>query len=140
MTSAHFHSKGTTPNFKDMLTRNTTPAKPREVRFCYIWFVCDLTFQGWCFKSGPKSNTHCVSYIVHELTADHILTSWKMAASSVLTVNYRGEALFVNVFVPNKESCLRQIGKFIFMCEKNCEYLLSVFFKRKKCQKIFVLP
>ena len=58
-----------------------------------------------------------------------------MAASSVLTVNYRGEALFVNVFVPNKESCLRQNGKFIFMCEKNCEYLLSVFFKRKKCQK-----
>ena len=80
------------------------------------------------------------SYIVHELTADHILTSLKMAPSLVLTVNYRGEVLFVNVFVPNKESCLRQNGKFIFVCEKNCEYLLSVFFQKKKCQKIFVLP
>ena len=60
------------------------------------------------------------SYIVHELTADHILTSWKMTASSVLTVNYRGEALFINVFVPNKELCLRQNGKFIIMCGKNC--------------------
>ena len=56
-----------------------------------------------------------------------------MAASSVLTVNYRGEALFVNVFVPNRESCLRQNEKVIFICvKKNCEYLLSVFFKRKK--------
>ena len=44
-----------------------------------------------------------------------ILTSWKIAASSVLTVNYRGEALFVNVFAPNKESCLRQNGKFVFV-------------------------
>ena len=58
-----------------------------------------------------------------------------MAASSVLTVNYRSEALFVNVFVSNKESCLRQNENFIFMCEKNCEYLISVFLKRKKCQK-----
>ena len=89
-------------------TRNTTPAKPRESRFGYIWFVCDLKFQGWCSKSGSKSNTHCASYIVHQLTADHILTSWKMAASSVLKVNYRGEALFVNVFVPHKKTCLWQ--------------------------------
>ena len=96
-------------------TRNTTPAKPREGRFGYIWFVCDLKFQGWCSKSGPKSNTHSASYIVDELTADHILTSWKMAASLVLTVNYRGEALFVKVFVPNKESFLRQNGKLIFV-------------------------
>ena len=58
-----------------------------------------------------------------------------MAASSVLTVNYRGEGLFVNVFVPNKESCLRQNGKLIFMCEKNCEYLLPVFFNRKNVKK-----
>ena len=64
-----------------------TPAKPREGRFGYTWFVCDLKFEGWCSKSGPKSNTHYASYIVAELTADHILTSWKMAASSVLTVN-----------------------------------------------------
>ena len=91
---------------KKFKTRNTTPAKPREGRFGYIWFVCDLKFEGWCSKPGPKSNTHYVSYIVHELTADHILSSWKMAASSALTVNYRGEALFVNVFVPHKESCL----------------------------------
>ena len=28
------------------LTRNTTPAKPREGRFGSIWFVCDLKFQG----------------------------------------------------------------------------------------------
>ena len=97
------------------------PAKPREGRFGYMWFVCNLKFHGWCSKLGPKSKTHCASYIVHERTADHILTSWKMAASSVLTVNYRGDALFVNVFVPNKESCLRQNGKFTFMCEKNCE-------------------
>ena len=74
-----------------IITRNTTPAKPREGRFGYIWFVCNLKFQGWCSKSGPKSNIHFASYIVHELTADHILTSWKMAASSVLTVNYRGK-------------------------------------------------
>ena len=52
-------------------TRNTTTAKPREDRFGYTWFVCDLKFQGWCSKSGPKSNTHCASYIVDELTADH---------------------------------------------------------------------
>ena len=52
-------------------TRNTTPAKPREGRFRYTWFVCDLKFEGWCSKSGPKSNTHCASYIVLELTADH---------------------------------------------------------------------
>ena len=65
-------------------TRSTTLAKSREGRFGYIWFVCNLKFQG---KSRPKSNTHCASYIVDELTPDHILTSWKMAASSVLTVN-----------------------------------------------------
>ena len=52
-------------------TRNTTPAKPREGRFGYIWFVCDLKFLGWCSKSEPKSNRHCASYIVHEVTADH---------------------------------------------------------------------
>ena len=44
----------------------------------------------------------------------------------------RGEALFVNVFVPNRESCLRQNGKVVFICVKKTEYLLSVFFKRKK--------
>ena len=49
-----------------IFSRNTTPA-----RFGYTWFVCDLKFEGWCSKSGPKSNTHCASYIVHELTADH---------------------------------------------------------------------
>ena len=48
-----------------------------------------------------------------------------MAASSVLRVNYRGEELFVNVFVPNKESCLRQ----------NCEYLISFYSKEKKFKK-----
>ena len=112
-----------------------TPAKPREGRFGYIWFVCDLKFQGWCSKSEHKSNTYCASYIVHEITADHILTSRKMAASSVLTVNYRGEALFIDVFVPNKESCLRQNGKFIFMCEKNCEYL-SFFQKEKNVKNL----
>ena len=53
------------------ITRNTTPAKPRVGRFGYIWFVCDLKFQGWCSKLGPKRNTHCASYIVDELTADH---------------------------------------------------------------------
>ena len=109
---------------KQCYTTNTTPAKPCEGRFGYIWFVFNIKFKGWCSKSGPKSNTHFASYIVHELTADHILRSWKMAASSLLTVNYRGEALFVTVFVPNKESCFQQNGKFIFMCGKNCEYLL----------------
>ena len=58
-----------------------------------------------------------------------------MAASSVLTVNYKGEALFVNVFVPNKESWLRQNEKFIFMCETNCEYLISFFQKKKNLKK-----
>ena len=52
-------------------TRNTTPARPCEGRFGYTWFVCDLKFQGWCSKSGPKSNTHRASYIADELTADH---------------------------------------------------------------------
>ena len=51
--------------------RNTTPAKAREGRFGYIWFVSDLKFQGLCSKSGPLSNTHCASYVVDELTADH---------------------------------------------------------------------
>ena len=64
---------------KTITTTNTTPAKPREGRFGYIWFVCDLQFQGWCSKSEPKSNTQVIL-----LT---ILTGWKMAASSVLTVN-----------------------------------------------------
>ena len=45
-----------------------------------------------------KSNTHCASYIVNELTADYVLTSWKMAASSMLTVNYWGEALFMSLY------------------------------------------
>ena len=40
--------------------------------------------------------------------------------------------MFVNVFVPNRESCLRQNGKVKVICvKKNCEYLIS-FFKRKK--------
>ena len=69
------------------LPRNTTPAKPREGRFGYIWFVCDLNFQGWCSKSMPKSNTHCACYIVDDVLTAEILTNWKMAASSVLTVN-----------------------------------------------------
>ena len=57
--------------FSRTITRNSTPAKPREGRFGYTWFVFDLKFQGWCSKSGPKSNNHCASYIVNELTADH---------------------------------------------------------------------
>ena len=80
-----------------------------------------LNFKAGVPYQGPKA-IHIVQVILY-ITSDHILTSWKMAASSVLTVNYRGEALFVNVFVPNKESCLQQNGKFIFMCEKNSEYL-----------------
>ena len=77
--------------------------------FGYIWFVSDLKFQGCCSKSGPKSYTHCASYIVDRINLLlTILTSWKMAASSVLTVSkLRGETLFVNVFVPNRESCFR---------------------------------
>ena len=58
--------------FKSKVTTNTTPAKPREGTFGSTWFVCDLKFEGWSSKSGPKSNTHCESYIVDELTADHI--------------------------------------------------------------------
>ena len=68
------------------ITRNTTPAKPREGRFGYTWFVCDLKFEGWCYKSGRTSNTHCMSYIADELTADHT-EKLTMAASSVLIVN-----------------------------------------------------
>ena len=37
------------PRTFDLDCRNTTPAKPCEGRFGYIWFVCDLKFQGWCF-------------------------------------------------------------------------------------------
>ena len=39
--------------------------------FGYMCFVCDLNFQGWCSTLGPKSNTHCSSYIVDDLTAGH---------------------------------------------------------------------
>ena len=110
-------------------TRNTTPAKPQEGRFGYIWFVCKLKFQGWCSKSGPKSNTHCASYIVHELTADHILTSSKMAASSV---NYRGEALFANVF---KKNLAYDRMENLYLCMKkivNMSYEFFFFFQKKK--------
>ena len=55
--------------FVYIYARNTTPAKPHEGRFGYIWFVCDFKFEGWSSRSGPKSNTHCANCIVHELTA-----------------------------------------------------------------------
>ena len=80
-------------SYVNLFTRNTTPAKPRE---------------GRCSKSGPKSNTHCVSYIVRELTADHILTSSKMAASSVLTnlytISFHIFIAKVNVFLQKGSS------------------------------------
>ena len=121
-------------------TRNTTPAKPRGGRFGYIWFVCNLKFQGWCSKSGPKSNTHCASYIVHELTADHILTSWKMAASSVLTVNYRGEGWFVKSLYQIKNRAYDRMEN-LYLCVKKIVNISYQFFsKEKKCQKLFVIP
>ena len=97
----------------------------------WLYMVC-LKFQGWCSKSGPKSNTHCASYIADELTADHILTSWKMAASSVLTVNYRGEALFVKNRaydrMENLYSCVNKIVNIsyqFFSKEKNVKNLCA---------------
>ena len=69
-----------------LITRNTTPAKPREVRFGFTWFVCDLKFQGWCSKSGPKA-IHIMQVILYMNLLLTILKRWKMAASSVLTVN-----------------------------------------------------
>ena len=57
-----------------------------------------------------------------------------MAASSVLTVNYRGEALFVNVFVAKNHGYDRMEN--LYLCvEKNCEYVLSGVFKRKNVKK-----
>ena len=87
------------------------------------------------------TKTHCASCIVVYMSPLTVLTSWKMAASSVLTVNEGGEASFVSVFVPNRESCCQQNGKsYIYMCERNCEYFLSVFFKRSKCRKSLCFP
>ena len=85
------------------------------------------------FQIRAKSNTYFGSYIVNKLTADRT-DSWKMAGSSVLTVNERGEAFFVNVFVPNSEWCLRQNGKVIFIRVKKVVNIFSQFSsKEKKC-------
>ena len=65
------------------------------------------------FQIRPKSNIHCASYIAAELTTD---PTDKLENGCQFIV--KGEALFVNVFVPNRESCLQQKGKIIFICVK----------------------
>ena len=48
----------------EYFTRNTTPAKPREGRFGYIWFVCDLNFTTGVPNQDPKA-IHIVQVILY---------------------------------------------------------------------------
>ena len=85
-------------SFQLICSRTTTPAKPCEGRFGYIWFVC-LPNQG---------------YIVDELAADH-------------TDNEGGEALFVNVYqIENSAYDRMETLYHFFFQNKKCQKIFML--------------
>ena len=87
------------------------------------------------FQIRAETNTHCASYIVDELTADRTDKLDNGCQFSVNVQQIKGVKHSLKMSLYQIEN--RENGKVIFMCEKSCEYLLSVFFKRKQ---IFMLP